>query len=76
MRPGAECGADRREDLGEEIIAAAEFLIAGASAVEVGTASFWDPASLPRIVRELKGFVEAQNIASVRDLIGTLVLGD
>ena len=32
---------------------AAEFLIAGASAVEVGTANFWDPQAPLRIAREL-----------------------
>lgn len=51
---------------------AAEFLIAGASAVEVGTASFWDPAAVPRIARELDRFLREQRIAHVRDLIGTL----
>lgn len=51
---------------------AAEFLIAGASAVEVGTASFWDPQAVPRIARELDRFLEREKIASVRDLIGTL----
>ncbi len=51
---------------------AAEFLIAGASAVEVGTASFWDPAAAPRIARELDRFLREQGIAHVGDLIGTL----
>jgi dihydroorotate dehydrogenase (NAD+) catalytic subunit len=51
---------------------AAEFLIAGASAVQVGTANFWDPASVPRIARELQHFLEHQNITSVRELTGTL----
>jgi dihydroorotate dehydrogenase (NAD+) catalytic subunit len=51
---------------------AAEFLIAGASAVEVGTANFWDPASPVRIARELEGFLEAHNVANVADLVGTL----
>ncbi len=51
---------------------AAEFLIAGASAVQVGTASFWDPCSTLRIAKELEQFVKQQNLASVRDLIGTL----
>ena len=51
---------------------AAEFLIAGASAVQVGTASFWDPAAAPRIARELDRFLREQKIAHVRDLIGTL----
>ncbi|MEJ7606047.1 MAG: dihydroorotate dehydrogenase [Bryobacteraceae bacterium] len=51
---------------------AAEFLIAGASAVQVGTASFWDPGSVARIARELGQFLNEEKIASVRDLIGTL----
>lgn len=51
---------------------AAEFLIAGASAVEVGTASFWDPAAVPRIARELDRFLREQRITHVHDLIGTL----
>lgn len=51
---------------------AAEFLIAGASAVQVGTASFWDPASPVRIARELGRFLEEAKIPAVRDLVGTL----
>jgi dihydroorotate dehydrogenase (NAD+) catalytic subunit len=51
---------------------AAEFLIAGAQAVEVGTATFWDPAAPARIARELGEFLALQRIASVRDLVGTL----
>ncbi len=51
---------------------AAEFLIAGASAVEVGTATFWDPRAPLRIARELDEFLKQEHIASVRDLVGTL----
>ena len=51
---------------------AAEFLVAGASAIEVGTASFWDPGAVARIGRELDRFLRAEKIASVRDLVGTL----
>ncbi|HUQ90569.1 MAG TPA: dihydroorotate dehydrogenase [Bryobacteraceae bacterium] len=51
---------------------AAEFLIAGASAVQVGTASFWDPASVLRVARELDTFLEQQGVKSVGDLVGTL----
>ena len=51
---------------------AAEFLVAGASAVEVGTATFWDPASPVRIARELEEFLRKENIGSVRELTGTL----
>ncbi len=51
---------------------AAEFLLAGASAVQVGTATFRDPAAPLRIVAELERFCEAQGIADVRELIGGL----
>ncbi len=53
---------------------AAEFLIAGASAVEVGTASFWDPTATVRIARELDRFLEQQGVANVREIVGTLEL--
>jgi len=51
---------------------AAEFLVAGARAVQVGTASFWDPASTARIIIELKHFLQAQGIGDVNVLTGTL----
>jgi len=51
---------------------AAEFLIAGATAVEVGTATFWDPAAPVRIARELGGFLKQEKIAQVTELVGTL----
>lgn len=51
---------------------AAEFLIAGATAVQVGTASFWDPQSPVRIARELDSFLAEEGIASVRQMVGTL----
>ena len=53
---------------------AAEFLIAGASAVEVGTANFWDPTAPVRIARELDEFLQRENIEHVNQLIGTLQL--
>ena len=51
---------------------AAEFLIAGAQAVQVGTATFWDPRSPLRIAEELAAFLERERIASVSELVGTL----
>jgi dihydroorotate dehydrogenase (NAD+) catalytic subunit len=52
--------------------AAAEFIIAGASAVQVGTANFWDPQAPLRIARELDSFLQQENITSAADLVGTL----
>jgi dihydroorotate dehydrogenase (NAD+) catalytic subunit len=54
---------------------AAEFLIAGASAVEVGTANFWDPGAPARIARELDQFLIEENISSAAALVGTLRMG-
>ena len=51
---------------------AAEFLIAGATAVEVGTATFWDPCSPIRIAKELGQFLAQEKLRSVSDLVGTL----
>jgi len=53
---------------------AAEFLIAGASAVEVGTANFWDPSAPVRIARELDEFLQQEGIEHVNKLVGTLKL--
>ncbi|HET8547036.1 MAG TPA: dihydroorotate dehydrogenase [Bryobacteraceae bacterium] len=51
---------------------AAEFLIAGATAVQVGTATFWDPDAPARVARELDRFLRDENIATVAQLTGTL----
>ena len=51
---------------------AAEFMIAGATAVEVGTANFWDPGATIRIAKELEEFLRSENIARASDLTGTL----
>jgi dihydroorotate dehydrogenase (NAD+) catalytic subunit len=54
---------------------AAEFLIAGASAVQVGTATFWDPRSPVRIAEELAKFLRREKIGNARELVGTLKMG-
>ena len=53
---------------------AAEFLIAGATAVQVGTASFWDPTSPLRIARELEAFLIEERINQITELTGSLKL--
>jgi dihydroorotate dehydrogenase (NAD+) catalytic subunit len=51
---------------------AAEFLVAGASAVQVGTATFWDPRSPVRVAQELGRFLRDEGIGNVREIVGTL----
>ncbi len=47
-----------------------EFLLAGASAVQVGTALFRDPRTAERLVDELRDRLRAEGVASVRSLVG------
>jgi dihydroorotate dehydrogenase (NAD+) catalytic subunit len=54
---------------GEDV---AEFLLAGATAVQVGTATFWDPQSPLRIAREFDAFLRREHIGSARELTGGL----
>jgi dihydroorotate dehydrogenase (NAD+) catalytic subunit len=53
-------------------IDAVEFLLAGASTVQVGTQNFIDPASAERIVGEIEGYCRQYGISDFRELIGAL----
>ncbi len=53
---------------------AIEFLLAGASAVGVGTALFYDPLVLPKINQGIADYLTRHNIASVAELTGKLQL--
>ena len=55
-------------------IDAAEFLIAGAVSVMVGTANIADPFAGPRILRELEDFMDGQSIGDVNALVGSLII--
>ena len=49
---------------------AVEFLMAGATAVQVGTASFVSPTAMPQVIEGLRDFCARRGIARVADLIG------
>jgi dihydroorotate dehydrogenase (NAD+) catalytic subunit len=51
---------------------AMEFLVAGASAVQVGTATFYDPGASDRLVDGLAAAVSSTGASSARELVGTL----
>jgi len=62
-------GVMNRED-------AVEFLIAGASAVGVGTATMLNPRAAMEILTGIREYVEEEGLSSVRELTGTLILDD
>lgn len=49
-----------------------EYLIAGASAVQVGTATFINPTAMPQIIRDLKSYMTRHGIADLSRLIGSV----
>lgn len=49
-----------------------EFMLAGASAVAVGTANFVDPLIMPRIINQLPGLLAELGVNSISELIGAL----
>jgi len=51
-----------------------EFMLAGASAVQVGTASFIDPGAMQKIIDSLDAYCEANGVLDVRDLTGQVKL--
>lgn len=53
-----------------------EYLIAGASAVQVGTATFIHPTAMITILQDLETWLDAREISSVRELIGSIRDGD
>ena len=51
---------------------AIEFLLAGATAIEVGTANFIDPSVTMKVVEGIKAYLERHGFQSVSDIIGAL----
>ena len=54
---------------------ALEFLLAGATAIQVGTANFFDPSAPEKIIQGIKDYLQQQGEQTVRDIIGTLQTG-
>jgi dihydroorotate dehydrogenase (NAD+) catalytic subunit len=51
---------------------AAEYLLAGATAVSVGTANYLEPKAALHVVEQLEGFLREQRVSDVKELIGGL----
>ncbi len=51
---------------------AIEFMMAGASTVQVGTANMADPVAMIRIVNEMNEWLDANNVKDVNEIVGSL----
>ncbi len=54
---------------------AIEFLLAGATAIQVGTANFYDPSASEQIIQGMKEYLHQQGEHCIKDIIGTLQTG-
>ena len=51
---------------------AIEYMVAGATAVAVGTANFVDPATVDRVIDGIEAYVVRKGYSSVKDIVGTV----
>lgn len=51
-----------------------EFMLAGATAVQIGTASYWDPCATEKIVDELQEWCREHGVERIADLTGGMQL--
>ena len=56
---------------GKDVI---EFMMAGAKAVQVGTANFTNANAMPEIISQMNAWLDGHNIASVNEIVDTLTL--
>ena len=70
---------DRAEELGAPVIGcggienardALEYLLAGARALQVGTANFYDPMVMPKIIDGIRDYLAERGCGSVEEIIG------
>lgn len=52
---------------------AIEFLMAGASAVAVGTANFYEPQTALQVIAGIRSFMERKGIRDVREIVGSVI---
>ncbi|MCX8108084.1 MAG: dihydroorotate dehydrogenase, partial [Verrucomicrobiae bacterium] len=54
---------------------ALEFIIAGATAVAIGTANFYEPQTALRVIEGLREYLERHRISDIHDLVGSVQAG-
>jgi dihydroorotate dehydrogenase (NAD+) catalytic subunit len=55
---------------------AVEFMLAGATAVQVGTASYADPRATERLAMGMEAWCKSHNVVKVSSLTGALTTGN
>lgn len=53
---------------------AIEFLLAGASAIQIGTANFADPSLAGKVIAGIDDYLERHSMTSVKELVGALII--
>jgi dihydroorotate dehydrogenase (NAD+) catalytic subunit len=53
-------------------VEAVEYFLAGAAAVQVGTANFYDPRSTLHVLEGLESFLKKRKLSSIRDIVGQM----
>jgi dihydroorotate dehydrogenase (NAD+) catalytic subunit len=53
---------------------AVEFLMAGATAVAVGTANFYEPQTALQVIAGLRDFMAHRHLTDVRELTGSVII--
>ena len=51
-----------------------EFMLAGATAIQIGTASYWDPCATEKIVEELKAYCVEHDVEELSELTDGLIM--
>ena len=51
---------------------AAEFILAGATAIGIGTALYVNPAIAPKISKKLEAWAEQQGCTAISELVGVM----
>lgn len=54
---------------------ALEFMLAGATAVQIGTANFVNPKASEEVIDGIEAYVKAEDLSSIREMIGALKVG-
>ena len=68
----SDANAELEDASAEDVL---EFMIAGANAVQIGTANFADPFIWSRVIADLESYCARHGVARLTDLVGAVETG-